>query len=94
MMTDHDGLSLARRAARQLATDLRDEPDVTLVDVGLDAAARPCIRVHVSDDPSTPRASLPSHVEGVPVVTRHGDYDLQADRPAERRTAPPEGGEG
>ena len=92
-MIDDDGLSLARRAARQLATELRDEPDVTLVDVGLDATARPCIRVHVSDDPSTPRPSLPNEVEGVPVVTRHGAFELQTDDRGVRRTMPPEGGE-
>lgn len=92
-MTDDEGLARARRAARRLASALREEPDVTLVDVGLGANAEPCIRVHVSDEPGTPRPSLPSHVDGVPVVTRHGAYVLQADARGVHPTMPPDGGE-
>lgn len=70
----------ARQARDQLAAQVLTHPDVSLIDIGLDAqdaSDTPVLRVHVrQSDGAT--LNIPSEVDGIPVRVIYGDYELQS----------------
>ena len=77
----------ARLARDKLAQQYLDHPDVQLIDIGYAEAGegdlpRIALRIHVGDRwrraASTERISLPSEIDGIPVViVESGDYRLE-----------------
>jgi len=66
----------AQRARDGLFAQLRDHPDVSLVDIGLDplgVSSTPVLRVHLRRD-AVSMINLPSEIDGIPVRVIHGDY--------------------
>ena len=69
----------ARQARDQLAQQLLQHPDVSLIDIGMDpqgAGHLPVLRVHVRGAGSTGPA-VPDDVDGIPVRVILGDYKPQ-----------------
>lgn len=72
---DGDEMERTRLARERLASVLMDDPEVTLVDIGIHGSpARAVIRVHVHGNVSP---DVPESVDGVPVIVVRGDYSLE-----------------
>ncbi|MGH7597209.1 MAG: hypothetical protein ACREOI_12710, partial [bacterium] len=68
--------SKAQRARDGLFALLRDHPDVSLVDIGLDplgVSNIPVLRIHLRRD-AVPMTNFPREIDGIPVRVIHGDY--------------------
>ncbi|MDZ7288914.1 MAG: hypothetical protein ONB44_04000 [candidate division KSB1 bacterium] len=66
----------ARRVRDQLFAQLRDHPDVSLIDIGMDpegTSSTPVVRVHLRRGDAS-RLNLPREIDGIPVRVIHGDY--------------------
>jgi hypothetical protein len=69
----------ARQARDQLAQQLLQHPDVSLIDIGLDpqdASEMPVLRVHVRGT-TVAGPTVPDNVDGIPVRVILGDYKPQ-----------------
>jgi len=69
----------ARAARDRLVAQLIDHPNVRMIDIGLDperTSSTPVLRVHIRQR-SRGSASIPNEVDGIPVRTILGDYEIQ-----------------
>jgi len=69
----------ARQGRDQLADQLLQHPDVSLIDIGLDprgASDLPVLRVHVRGS-TVAEPIVPDAVDGIPVRVVSGDYKLE-----------------
>jgi hypothetical protein len=69
----------ARQARDQLAAQFLAQPDISLIDIGLDpqgASDSPVLRVHTRRGDSS-ALGIPGEIDGIPVRVIHGDYTLQ-----------------
>jgi hypothetical protein len=83
-----------RQAREKLATQFREHPDVSLIDVGTqgspeDFPENAVLRIHVraswvKTDPEH-RTVFPTQVDGIPVIVMSGDYRLEPDEDASRQ---------
>jgi hypothetical protein len=74
----------ARRARDELADQLLDHPDVSLIDIGYDpdrkggeATERIVLRVHVRRSLDREALGLPEEIDGIPVRVVVADYRLE-----------------
>ncbi len=69
----------ARQARDKLAAQLVGNPNVSLIDIGLDpdnVSGPPVLRVHVRQL-NQPGLDLPNAIDDIPVRVIQGDYKLQ-----------------
>jgi hypothetical protein len=78
---DPDRMNTARLARDKLASLLLDDPEVSLIDIGLDtepAGGRQVVlRVHLRHLPGQSAISIPAEVDGFPVRVLRGDYRIE-----------------
>jgi hypothetical protein len=78
---DPEALMHMRRVRDALSLRLLQDPEVSLVDIGLDpsspGASAPVIRVHVRSTGAGERLALPDEIEGVPVRVIRANYQLE-----------------
>jgi hypothetical protein len=79
---NEDWWSIARQARDQLAAQILNHPNVSMIDIGEDpdgVIRTPVLRVHVrSADVSGPH--IPRDIDGIPVRVIRGDYRLENQR--------------
>jgi hypothetical protein len=66
----------ARLARDRLVSQLLNDPDVSLVDIGQEDGQL-VLRVHVRSGPD-PRKEIPVEIDGIPVRVVRGDYKPEA----------------
>lgn len=78
-MTPPENASVRELRARdELAGGLLQHPEVSMVDVGLDADGQThVLRVHLRDEARHPPVPIPEEVDGIPVRIVGGDYTLE-----------------
>jgi hypothetical protein len=76
-------MAAAGRAKDQLASQLLANPNVSLIDIGLDPHAAagqsqtPVLRVHLKSEGARNTVSVPEQVNGIPVRTLVANYKLE-----------------
>jgi len=69
----------ARRARDGLVARFLDEPDVSMIDIGLDTqgvSLTPVLRIHIRREGAAP-PDMPTEVDGITVRVTTGDYTAQ-----------------
>jgi hypothetical protein len=76
-----DRMNLARQARDKLVSLLLDDPNVSLIDIGLDpepaGGGQVVLRVHLRRLSDRPATSIPADVDGIPVIVLGGDYQIE-----------------